>query len=109
MAMFFEVKSYSIRGGSNGAVDFQVCVWYEKLDAEQNVIRVAVPQGNRTVTVPAEAMAAIEAMDKTNNQKVLEVKAIIQANVEQWGIAQAEEAKQWFDTVCPDLPLSFPL
>jgi len=70
---------------------------------------IPVGSAHRTVEIDAAAMRVVEAMDKTDGQKLQEVAALIREDVLTWRVVESEDAFNWFGTVCPELPTNVPL
>ena len=100
------VLGYEMSG--RGSVKFDVEVRREVV-VDEATTYVPVGSAHRTVEIDAAAMAAVEAMDKTDGQKLQEVAALIRADVATWGAIESEDAANWFATICPELPVPVPL
>jgi len=107
MAARIFIMSYEMRG--DGGIAFDAEVRRAVDDGEGGTAYVPVGHGHRTVVIDSRAMNTIAGMPITDGRKLIKVAALIRADVQTWRVVEAEDAANWFATICPNLPVDIPL
>lgn len=107
MAARIFIMGYEMRG--DGGVAFDVEVRREVEDEEGNKSFVPVGHGHRTVVIDAAAMNVIAGKSWSDGRKLQEIAALIRADVQTWRVVEAEDAVNWFATICPEISREHPI